>query len=162
VVDEIETVLRFPSGVVESMLTQARGYGVGVTLAAQHLDQLPTSVRKTALANARTKVIFACSRDDAGVLARELGHGLTPEDLTGSEAFHAYAAVFAEGKVQPAASIVTAPPAPPLRESEVVKAASARRHGRAASDVAAEMSARESQPQVTRSGAVGRRRRTAS
>jgi hypothetical protein len=111
------------------MLSQARGYHVAVTLAAQGLPQLPTEVRAAALTNARTKLLLACGRDDAGVFARELGHGLTADQIVGIEAFQAIAAVHANGRTQRPATIRLAPPAEPVRAADVVYQASRERWG---------------------------------
>ncbi|MDZ7733881.1 MAG: type IV secretory system conjugative DNA transfer family protein [Acidimicrobiia bacterium] len=104
IVDEVGTVLRFPASSLDTMLTQARGYGVGVTLAAQHLSQLPSDVRAAAMTNARTKLVFACGRDDAGTFTREFGHGLKAEELVSIDPFEAVVAVFAGGRTQPPAT----------------------------------------------------------
>ncbi len=55
--DEFQDFLRLPVD-PEDMLAKARGFGLGVTLAHQHLNQLPTRMRQAVLANARPKVIF--------------------------------------------------------------------------------------------------------
>ncbi len=159
IIDEVGTVLRFPGSSIETMLTQARGYSVGVTLAAQHLSQLPTDVCTAALTNARTKVVFPCGRDDAGVFARELGNGLRPEHLMGIDAFHAIAAVYADGKTQAPATIRTRPPADPLRDAEVVREASRRRWGVDRESVAEQRRARVETHPEAEAKPVGRRRR---
>jgi len=161
IVDEVGTVLRFPASSIDTMLTQARGYGVGVTLAGQHLSQLPSDLRSAALTNARTKVVFATGRDDAGVFARELGHGLTADDVMGSEAFHAVAAVYAAGRTQAPATIRTLPPAQPLRAANEVREASRERWGVGRADIDA---ARRARVDVPAEGGtpVGRKRRRPS
>ena len=162
IVDEVGTVLRFPASSIDTMLTQARGYGVGVTLAGQHLSQLPADLRSAALTNARTKVVFATGRDDAGVFARELGHGLTADDVMGSEAFHATAAVYAAGRTQAPATIRTLPPAEPLRAADEVRGASRERWGIDRADIDAARRARVEVPVDGADSPVGRKRRRPS
>lgn len=159
IIDEIGTVLRFPAASIDTMLTQSRGYGIGVTLAGQHLSQLPADLRAAALTNARTKVVFATGRDDAGVFARELGNGLTPDDIMGIEAFHAIAAVHAEGRSQAPATIRTLPPEPALRPAAEVRAASRERWGADRAAIDAARMARVEPPINTDSTPVGRKRR---
>lgn len=161
IIDEVGTVLRFPASSIDTMLTQARGYGVGVTLAAQHLAQLPTAVRTAALVNAKTKVVFGTGRDDAGVFARELGHGLTADDVMGIEAFHAIAAVHAGGRTQAPATIQTLPPEPALRSADEVRAVSRGRWGVDRAQIEAVRRARVEPPKRSDSP-VGRKRRRAS
>lgn len=160
IIDEVGTVLRFPASSLDTMLTQARGYGVGVTLAAQHLTQLPAEVRAAAMTNARTKVVFACGRDDAGTFAREFGHGLKPEELMAVEPYEAVAAVFADGRTQRPATIHTRPPAEPIRQAAEVRAASRARWGADREALQAVRRARREPPEGTAKAAVGRRRRT--
>jgi len=159
IIDEVGTVLRFPASSIDTMLTQARGYGVGVTLAAQHLAQLPADVRSAAMTNARTKVIFSCGRDDAGTFARELGNGLTVEDLMNIEAFEAVAGVYAAGRTQAAATIRTLPPGTALRSAELVKEQSRQRWGVDRDEVVAARRARRELGQNPGDEPIGRRRR---
>lgn len=159
IVDEVGTVLRFPASSIDTMLTQARGYRVGVTLAGQHLSQLPAELRAAALTNARTKVVFATGRDDAGVFARELGQGLTVDDVMGTESFHALAAVHADGRTQTAATIRTLPPEQPLRAARDVRETSRQRWGVDRADIDTARRARVETPAEGSSAAVGRKRR---
>jgi hypothetical protein len=157
IIDEVQSVLRLPVNTIEDMLTQARGYGVGVTLAHQHLQQLSTDVREAAMANTRSKVVFACSQRDATTFAREFGSSLTADDLRDIEAHEAVATIFANGRTQPPTTIAMTPPAEPLRETEVVRAASRHRFGTDRDVV--EAAIRERQAIGTSTGSVGRKRR---
>jgi len=81
-IDEVQDYLNLPTDVGD-LLAQARSLGLGLTLAHQHLGQLPSELRSGVLANARTKVVFQTTADDARVLAREFDPHLTPADLQG-------------------------------------------------------------------------------
>ncbi len=157
IIDEVQSVLRLPVNTIEDMLTQARGYGVGVTLAHQHLQQLSTDVREAAMANTRSKVVFACSQRDATTFAREFGNSLTADDLRDIEAYEAVTAVFANGRTQPPTTIAMLPPAEPLRDAEVVRAASRERFGTDREVV--EAAIRERQAIGGGAGSIGRKRR---
>jgi len=161
IIDEVGAVLRFPASSIDTMLTQARGYGVGVTLAAQHLGQLPADIRAAALTNARTKVTFATARDDAGVFVREFGHGLTPEDIMGLDPYQAITTVYAGGQVQPPASIQTLPPERPLRFPSELRSLSRERWGVPRDQIDAARRARVETP-TNGDSPVGRRRRRPS
>ena len=65
---------------LDSLFELARGLGVGLTLAAQSLTQLPTDLAQAALTNAATLVAFRQNADDAKLLARELP-GVSAEEL---------------------------------------------------------------------------------
>lgn len=162
IIDEVGSVLRFPASSIDTMLTQARGYQVAITLLAQSVSQLPTGVRSAAFANARTKIGMACSRDDAGTFARELGNGLTPEHLMGIDAFHAVAAVHAGGRTQSPATIRMRPEAEPLRHPSVVTEQSRKRWGVDRQDIEAARQARMEPPLTNVQGSVGRKPRARS
>jgi len=157
IIDEVQSVLRLPVNTIENMLTQARGYGVGAILAHQHLGQLSTDVREAAMANTRSKVVFACSQRDATTFAREFGGSLTADDLRDIEAYEAVTTVFANGRTQPATTIAMLPPAEPLRDAEVVRAASRNRFGTDREIV--EAAIRERQTIGNKTGSIGRKPR---
>jgi len=67
-IDEFQDYLHLPTDVAD-VLAQARGLGVGLTLAHQHLAQLPPSLRSAVLANARSRVCFQLGSEDARLVA---------------------------------------------------------------------------------------------
>jgi hypothetical protein len=68
-IDEVQDYLRLPTDLADA-LAQARGLGVGFTLAHQFLGQLSPAMRAAVLANARSRVCFQLGLDDATVMAR--------------------------------------------------------------------------------------------
>lgn len=54
-----------------NMLTEMRKYGVGLTLAHQHLHQLDPDIRHAVLGNVGTLISFRVGAEDAHVMARE-------------------------------------------------------------------------------------------
>jgi hypothetical protein len=83
--DEFQDILRLPLDVAD-MLAQARGLGVGLTLAHQHLGQLPEAIKRAVLGTVRSSVVFQLDYDDARVFEHRLAP-LTAEDLTGLPAY---------------------------------------------------------------------------
>src|SRR5206468_12914946 len=81
-IDEVQNYLRLPTSIAD-VLAEARKLNLGLTLAHQHLGQLPAEMQKGVLANARSRVVFQASAADAKVLAAELKPHLTAEDLQG-------------------------------------------------------------------------------
>lgn len=140
-IDEFQDYLDLPTPLGD-VLAQARGYGLGLTLAHQHLGQLPKPVRDAVINNARSKVVFQTSHADARVLARELGPILEPDDLQALGAFEAYLAAAAGRSVLPPVSIRTLPLGPGNGGASAIRAASRQRYGRNAADVDAEIRAR--------------------
>lgn len=109
-VDEFQDYLSLPTDLGDA-LAQARGLGVGLTLAHQHLGQLSAQMRSAVLANARSRVVFQLAAEDAKVFATDTA--LAPEDFRTLAAFEAYAQLVAGDAVQPWLSLRTLP-APPL------------------------------------------------
>jgi hypothetical protein len=54
-----------------NMMAELRKYGVGLTLAHQHLHQLEPDIRHAVLGNAGTLISFRVGSEDAGILAKE-------------------------------------------------------------------------------------------
>src|SRR6185312_8248805 len=79
-IDEVQDYLHLPTDLGDA-LAQARGFGVGFTLAHQFLGQLPLPMRAAMLSNTRSKVCFQLAQEDAVQMAK--GHPeLGPEDFT--------------------------------------------------------------------------------
>lgn len=64
-----------------NMMSELRKYGVGLTLANQHLQQLAPDLRHAVLGNAGTLISFRVGPEDAIVLAREFHPVFGVEDL---------------------------------------------------------------------------------
>lgn len=80
-VDETHNYLALPRS-FEDLLAEARGYRLSLVLAHQHMGQLTKDVRDALAANARTKVVFTCSPEDAFVLERHFAPDLSAYDLS--------------------------------------------------------------------------------
>jgi hypothetical protein len=113
--DEVRALLNLPVDIGD-MLTTARGLGVAFALLAQHLDQFPTELRATVLANARSRMVFQTGARDAAELAK--GHPeLEPDDISGLPAYEAYLQLVVNGRVTPYIS-GRSQPAPPVTSNE--------------------------------------------
>lgn len=85
-VDEMHNYLALPRS-FEDLLAEARGYRLSLVLAHQHMNQVPRDMREALAANARTKLVFACSPEDAGHLEKHFEPHLTAHDLQNLAAF---------------------------------------------------------------------------
>jgi hypothetical protein len=63
------------------MMSELRKYGVGLTLAHQHLHQLEPDILHAVLGNAGTLISFRVGAEDAPYLAREFQPTFGVEDL---------------------------------------------------------------------------------
>lgn len=158
-IDEVQDYLHLPTDLGDA-LAQARGLGVGFTLAHQHLQQLPPDVRAGVLANARSRVLFQLSHDDAVAMAK--GHPeIKPEDFTSLGAYELYASLYADGQVHPYAAGKSLPPEPASSNPDALRARSQTRYGRPLDEVDAGFVDLLGAQQRTEgpTGATGRRRR---
>jgi hypothetical protein len=153
-IDEFQDYLRLPLSVAD-VLAQARSLGLGLTLAHQHLGQLPGGLQEAVLANARSRVIFQTSAKDARTLARELAPSLGPEDLQGLDAFEVAATLSTGARIAPPVTGRTLLPAQSTGRGEEVRQRSRERYGRDRGDVEAAIQARHAGRPVP--GGVGRR-----
>lgn len=111
-IDEAQDYLAL--GDIGEALAQARGLGVGFTLAHQHLAQLNAAARAAVLANAQSRVAFRLSQEDATALARLVPGGeLVPEDYRALPAFQAYLHGLVDGELAAPTSLQTVP-LPPI------------------------------------------------
>ena len=154
-VDEFQDYLNLPTSLAD-VLAQARGYGFGLTLAHQHLGQLPPLIRTAVLANARSKVVFQTAASDAQALAREFAPHLGAADLQALGPYEAVVAAAAGNRVLPPASLATLPPVEPTDCGSQARELSRLRYGRDRSAVERTMRDRTNRRPV---GAIGRRRR---
>jgi len=72
--DEIQNLVPYSGGGIETVLSEARKFGVGIVSANQFLDQHPPEVRAALLA-VGTHVFFQLSTADAGLVAQALDGG---------------------------------------------------------------------------------------
>lgn len=93
----------------DEVLAEARGYRVSFVLAHQHLGQLPRELRESISANARNKIFFTMSPEDAGTLARHTIPQLTDYDLAHLGPYHAACRLVVSGHEEPAFTLATRP-----------------------------------------------------
>ncbi len=157
VLDEFQDYLSVPISFAD-MLAQARGLGVGVIAAHQHVGQLPTGLRSDLRANARSKISFQLAAPDARLFAQEYAPHLTAADLQGLGKYEVAAQICVEGEVLPPATGTTFPPPTPTGAGERARQRSRDRYGRDRAEVDAEIRARHGD--TPGSGSVGRRSRS--
>ncbi|MHB1927827.1 MAG: type IV secretory system conjugative DNA transfer family protein [Acidimicrobiales bacterium] len=110
-IDEAQNFLTLPRS-YDEMLAEARGYRLSLTLAHQHLAQLPRDLREAVSANARNKVFFSVSPEDAHVLARHTAPEISEHDLAHLGAYVAAARLVVAGAETPAFTLRTRPASP--------------------------------------------------
>jgi len=95
---------------VATMISELRKYGLGLTLANQHLGQLAPEIRQAVLGNVGTVVVFRVGAEDASLLARELGAPVSSEDLLGLPDHSVYVRLMIDGAPSRVFTADTLPP----------------------------------------------------
>jgi len=107
-VDECQNFLTLPRS-FDEILAEARGYRLSLVLAHQHLGQLPRDLRDAVSSNARNKVFFSMSPEDAFVLSRQTAPQLGEHDLANLGGYQAAVRLVVDGEDQPAFTMKTRP-----------------------------------------------------
>ena len=159
--DEFQDVLRLPLDVAD-LFAQARGLGVGLTVAHQYLRQLSEGMRHACLGTIRSSVVFQLDYDDASVFERRFAP-LTTQDLMALPTYEVAARLSIAGQTQRPVTGLTLPLAQPTADPDVLVAESRTRYGTPRTEVESAIRARQrtaATPQSTDGPAVfGRRQR---
>ena len=164
-IDEVQDYLTLPTDLADA-LSQARGLGVGFTLAHQYRNQLPASLRPGVDANARNKIVFGLNAGDAHDMAA-MAPELEQTDFMLLPRFGVYAHIMNGGHSTGWISGTTTAASPAIANPHDLRAASAAMYGRPAAEVEAqviEAIGLNSQPECVNDPieAVGRRLRRSS
>ena len=125
--DEFADYLQLGTDLADA-LGQARGLGVGLVLAHQFLHQLDPAMRSAVLANARSRVCFQLTMEDARVMAAG-GDEPEAEDFASLAAYECYLQLVGGGAVQPWCSAATDPLPEPISDARAIRTASANSYG---------------------------------
>lgn len=91
-------------------MAEARSYRLCLTLAHQTLSQLPESIRRAISANARTKIVFQASQEDARYFEKDFSPTLSAEDLRHLDRFEVAVRLLIDNWVSPPFTGWTFPP----------------------------------------------------
>jgi hypothetical protein len=123
------------------MLAQARGLGVGLTLAHQYLGQLNDTIKTAVLGTVRSQIVFQLQPEDAkAVSSRFLP--LMPDDLVGLAAYEVAVRPCVNGATLGPVTGRTLPLPPPTTDGAALIQASLSRYGRPRDSVEAALSER--------------------
>ena len=110
-VDEFQN---FATDSFATILSEARKYGLNLTVANQYVAQMTDTVRDAVFGNVGTTICFRVSADDAPLLAKEFDPIFAPGDLLNLHNRHFVASMIINGEKAPAFSATTLsiPPSP--------------------------------------------------
>lgn len=145
-VDEAQAMLKLPVDLAD-MLAQARGLGVGFTLAHQHLGQIEDKLVKSALlGTVRSQIVFQAMRDDAATLAPSYQPRLTADDLMGAAKYEFAMRPLVDGQTLAPLTGTTLPLPSPTRDGGALAEAGRLRLGTPRAEVEAALKARGRAP----------------
>jgi type IV secretion system coupling TraD/TrwB family protein len=125
--DEFQRIVRLPIDLAD-MLAQARGFGLGLTLAHQYLNQLAPEIKAAVLGTARSQLIFQVEEDDATELAPRFAP-LTRDDLSNLGPHEITLRPCVEGITLPPVTGITYPLPPSTTDPQGLTTLSLRRYG---------------------------------
>ncbi|AXB46164.1 hypothetical protein BAY59_34370 [Prauserella coralliicola] len=128
-VDEAHNFLNLPYA-MEDMLAEARGCRLSMTLAHQHLGQLGKDLKEGISTNARSKILFNASPEDARELARHTAPRIGEHDLAHLGVFHAAVRLVVGGEETQPFTVTTEPLPPAIRGRARLVRKTAARHTR--------------------------------
>lgn len=136
--DEFQDFTNLPIN-AEDMLAKARSLGLSMTLAHQHLAQLPSELKQAVMSNARSKVVFQTSVDDARAMANAFGNTVSEHDFMALGRYEAIARISTGDGVSAPLTLTTNAPAKPHGLARQVIAASRKQYGRPIAQVEKEI-----------------------
>ena len=126
-IDELQDYLSLPTDLSDA-LAQARGLGVGITMAHQYRAQLPPDIRAGIDANARNKIVFGLNASDAKETAA-MAPELTALDFMTLPRYEIYTNFMSNGKATGWIRGETYPPMKGMRTPAEFRAYSQTKYG---------------------------------
>lgn len=152
-VDEFQN---FATDSFATILSEARKYGLNLTVANQYVSQMQDTVRDAVFGNVGTMITFRVSADDAPILAKPFAPQFLPEDLLSMHNRHFIISMVIKGEKAPAfsATTLTLPPAQTDYSQHIIEN-TRRQFARPRADVEAEIQALIAPPQHLQSKKSG-------
>lgn len=144
-VDEFQN---FATDSFATILSEARKYGLNLTVANQYISQMSDTVRDAVFGNVGTMISFRVSADDAPILAKQFEPQFEPNDLLQMHNRHFIINMVIGGEKAPAfsATTLTLPPAQTDNTGRIIEH-TRRLYSRSRAEVEQEISAAINPPQ---------------
>lgn len=136
-VDEFQN---FATDSFATILSEARKYGLNLTVANQYISQMSDTVRDAVFGNVGSMISFRASADDAPLLAKQFEPQFEPQDLLQMHNRHFIINMIINGEKQPAFSATTLTlPKPQMDYTSAIIENSRRHYARERAEVEAEI-----------------------
>jgi hypothetical protein len=134
---------------------EARSYGLGLVVANQFTDQLPTAVHNTVSKNAQNVIAFSLAPDEAKKVKEVFGP-LSADDLSNLPRFNVAARVMSSSGRAPTVTLKTPTPPMPTGVGHRIIEASRMTYGRPVDEVEAELLTRHKTAEAKKRPTIGR------
>ncbi|MEU9276540.1 type IV secretion system DNA-binding domain-containing protein [Streptomyces sp. NPDC048341] len=141
--DEFQDFLNLPISPAD-WFAQARSFGLAVTVAHQYVGQLSRELQDATQNNARTKVVFQTSADEASYFARQFGRRVSPDDFMNLQRYEVIMRLATTDGVSSPVTGMTLPPVEPTGFAEQIRKASRAAYARPVAEVEADIRNRHS------------------
>jgi len=143
-IDEFQNIST-PS--IAAILSEARKYKLGLTVAHQFIAQLDPVIRDAVFGNVGSMAAFRVGNDDAQALEAQFAPTFTANDIMNTPNYNAVMRILANGTPTPAFSVATTPPpaSDPSRAGQLIQN-SYQQFGRPRAEIEAEIAARYQKP----------------
>ncbi len=127
----IDEFQNFTTDSISTILSEARKYGLNLTVAHQFIAQLNEKIRDSIFGNVGSIISFRVGPQDAEFLAKQFSSAFNENDLMNIDNFNAYAKILINGQTSKPFNIRTvAPEAGNLETGERLKEMSRQKYGR--------------------------------
>ncbi|TRZ64366.1 MAG: hypothetical protein D4Q79_01690 [Spirochaetia bacterium] len=127
----IDEFQNFTTDSISTILSEARKYGLNLTVAHQFIAQLTEKIRDSIFGNVGSIISFRVGPQDAEFLAKQFSPTFNENDLMNIDNFNAYAKILINGQTSKPFNIRTAAPeAGSLETGERLKEMSRQKYGR--------------------------------
>jgi hypothetical protein len=143
-IDEFQNI---STPAIASILSEARKYKLGLSMAHQFIAQLQPDIKDAVFGNVGSMAVFRVGNEDALELESQFAPHFTANDIMNTPNFNAIVRVLANGVPTPAFSIATEPP--PASDSSVIQSIieqSFATYGRPRAEIEAEIQTRYQKP----------------
>jgi hypothetical protein len=146
--DEFQLMTKLPTG-LDDMLNRSRKHKLGLVMATQYLEAQSAELKSAIMNNARTKVIFQTSNEEARMWQREFGNQyVNDHDFTRIRQYEAIAQVATPSGVNSPVTLTSLAPISKTGVATLALRMSASKYGRSIDEIEAEVTARRKKPQT--------------
>ena len=143
-IDEFQNI---STPAISSILSEARKYKLGLTMAHQFIAQLDPNIRDAVFGNVGSMAAFRVGNEDSQALEAQFAPSFTASDIMNTPNYNAVVRVLANGVPAQPFSVATMPPpqSSPERVAQLIEQSS-QQYGRPREEIEAEIQARYQKP----------------